>query len=74
MKYLSVVLITLIVIGITSVVAGFYYWIFTLVQLPLWVRLVILLISAGMIIAMAAVGFSRIKEIRQEEKDDLSKY
>ncbi len=74
MKYLSVI-ITVILIGLLfSLLGFFYFWIFQNLNLPCFFKLFILILISGIIGALIYVAIERIKEIKKEEKDDLSKY
>lgn len=74
MKYLSVI-ITVIFLALLFFLLGlFYFWIFQNLQLPSLFKLFIFIFISGLIIALIYVAIERIKEIKKEEKNDLSKY
>ena len=74
MKYLSVIITVIILALVFSAMGFFYYWV--LLNLPLHpiFKLFIIIFVVGLIIALFYVAVERIKEIKKEKDDDLSKY
>jgi amino acid transporter len=74
MKYLSVIITVIILTLAFSVIGFFYYWVFQNSPLPPIFKVFILIFIIGLIIALFYVAVERIKEIKKEKDDDLSKY
>jgi len=74
MKFLSVIITVIILTLAFSVIGFFYYWAFQNSPLPPIFTVFILIFIIGLIIALFYVAVERIKEIKKEKDDDLSKY
>jgi uncharacterized integral membrane protein len=73
-KYLSVILVMLVMIPLFGLAGWFYFWIFSQEPFPMIVSIVIAVLTAGVLLSFVSVGIGRLREIKKEEKDDLSKY
>jgi len=73
-KRIAPTVILIVVIFIILVYTGILIYAFSQEGIGLFWKLVIILIPIGIIGALLGVYLERIKEIREEEKDDLSKY
>lgn len=73
-KYLGVIITLIIFIPLIGGAGYFYYWIFSRTQLPEIIRILIVAGTLALLTAFVAAGIQRFKEIRQEDKNDLSKY
>lgn len=51
-----------------------YTAIFLLVPIPVWIKLLFGLILASLMAAIVYVFVQRTRELKEEDKDDLSKY
>ena len=69
-KIFAPVIIVLSIIG--QVLA--YILIILILPIPLWVKIIIGIAMCGAIFALITVLVQRIKEIWEENEDDLSKY
>jgi len=74
MKYLSVIITVIILALVFSFMGFFHYWVFLNSPLHPIFKLFILIFVVGLIIALFYVAVERIKEIKKEKDDDLSKY
>lgn len=74
MKYLSVIII--VILGIIAIVGtGFIYgWIFIMASLPIGIVIGLSLGLLALILAFIFVGIQRIRELKKEDQNDLSKY
>ena len=72
-KVVPTVIIILIIFFIL-VQTGVVIWAITSEGLGLFWNLLVMAIPLGIIIALIAVYIERMKEIDEEDKDDLSKY
>ena len=53
---------------------GFFLWVWTIMSVPLWFKILGLVVPVGYMGVSIFVLIERIKEIRSGEEDDLSKY
>lgn len=74
MKYLSVIITVIILALAFSAMGFFYYWVLLNLSLHPIFKLFILIFVVGLIIALFYVAIERMKEIKKEKDDDLSKY
>ncbi len=68
-----IIIVILAMIGITAW-AGFYLFIFDQARFPDIFKIIIILGLLGICGALIKVLNQRIKELKEEDKDDLSKY
>jgi uncharacterized membrane protein len=73
-KKLIVLVISLVFIPLIAAGGFFYYWVFGQIALPPLVRGIIVFTTLALIGVFIAVMVQRLKEIKQEDEDDLSKY
>jgi len=73
-KSLAPSIIVIILIALILVQAGVLLYVFREEGLGLFWRILIGLIPLGIAITLIAVYVERIKEIREQEKNDMSKY
>lgn len=73
-EFITVSVITVLLIFGALLWAVVYGWIFTEVFDLLWIRIPIIAIMVGFIIVIFIVLVQRIKELKKGENDDLGKY
>ena len=74
MKYFSVIITAIFLALLFFLLGFFYFWILQNLQLPSFFKILIFIFISGLIIALIYVAIERIKEIKKEEKNDLSQY
>ncbi len=74
LKYIAIV-ITVILLSLLFFLQGYFYnWLITNLQFSPLLKILVCICILGLIIALVYVGYIRIKEIKKEKDDDLSKY
>ncbi|MFO7887161.1 MAG: hypothetical protein R6U59_02500 [Eubacteriales bacterium] len=69
-KMLAPIVITILLL----IYMGFFVWVWSIIPVPIWFKMIGLIIPLGLIGVSIFVLIERIKEIRSGEEDDLSKY
>lgn len=73
-KKIAPTIIVIVMLVYILIQAGVLLFVFNQEGLGIFWGILIALIPLGIAIALVAVYIERIKELREEEKDDLSKY
>ena len=66
----------IVILGSIVIAAYGYFYLFVLqkINLPIIANIIIILIAITLIVALIAVFIQRIKELKEENEDDISKY
>lgn len=73
-EILAVILVTLFMLAVILGYGAVIVWVFQRIQLHLFLKLLIIMGFGALAGTMIYVAIERIREIREEEKDDLSQY
>jgi len=68
--------VIIVILGSIVIAAYGYFYLFVLrkMNLPVIINIIIILIIIALIAALIAVFIQRVKELNEENEDDISKY
>lgn len=70
---ITIVIAVLVLSGMT-IAGALYVWLFTQPPFPRIIPALVAIVTFACVIAFIAVVYMRLKEIQQEDPDDISKY
>jgi len=73
-KILAPAIIVILGSIVIAVYVYFYLFVFRKMNFPAIINFIIILIAVTLIAALIAVFIQRIKELKEENEDDISKY
>ena len=74
MKYVAPLIVVLLVLAVVLLYAFGFFSAANYYPLPTWIKALIVLGFGGLIAAIVAVYVQRVKELKEEDLDDLGKY
>ncbi|WP_041720270.1 hypothetical protein [Alkaliphilus metalliredigens] len=74
MKYIAPILIIILIAGLIGLYGFGVLFVLDSMNAPLLITIIISIVFVGLIASLGYTLIQRIKEIRKEDDDDLSKY